>query len=93
VLNAVQLNQVLVAFGAGSPESRDVATRAVIATLQARNLCFAGGASWRGRWVLRLSLVSHALGASDVDRLAAAIENAWKEIREATERTRAPTAA
>jgi glutamate/tyrosine decarboxylase-like PLP-dependent enzyme len=79
--NEVVLNQVLVAFGDGEPEVRDVLTRAVIARLQERNACFAGGARWRGRWVLRLSLISQPLQDGDIDRLAAAIAEAWRDVQ------------
>jgi glutamate/tyrosine decarboxylase-like PLP-dependent enzyme len=79
--NEVVLNQVLVAFGDGEPEVRDVLTRAVIARLQERNICFAGGARWRGRWVLRLSLISQPLQDGDIDRLVAAIAEAWRDVQ------------
>jgi glutamate/tyrosine decarboxylase-like PLP-dependent enzyme len=81
VQNEVVLNQVVAAFGDGEPEVRDVLTRAVIARLQARNVCFAGGARWRGRWVLRLSLIAHPLQDADIDRLADAIAEAWRDVQ------------
>ena len=93
VVNRVDLNQVLVAFGDGEPETRDVLTRAVIARLQAGNACFAAGARWGGRWVLRLSLIAWALEAPDIDRLAAAIAEAWREVARANARGRSPAGA
>jgi glutamate/tyrosine decarboxylase-like PLP-dependent enzyme len=76
VMNQVAINQVIVRFG-----DSDGLTRAVIARLQAENAVFAGGASWRDRWVLRLSLCSGAIRAPDVDRLADAILAAWRAVR------------
>ena len=81
VLNEVVLNQLVVAFGDGPPEDQDRLTRAVIAAMAEDNVCLAGGADWRGRWVLRLSLISGDLGEPDVDRLAAAIQGAWARVR------------
>jgi hypothetical protein len=75
VLNDVSLNQLLVAFG-----DDDETTRAVIARLQQDNVVFAGGASWRGRWVLRLSLCSGAIREPDAERLAEAILAAWRSV-------------
>jgi glutamate/tyrosine decarboxylase-like PLP-dependent enzyme len=81
VLNDVTLNQVVVAFGEGEPEVRDSATRAVIAWLQEEGVCFAAGAEWRGRWVLRLSVISHDLEEADIYRLAHAIIAAWDHVQ------------
>ncbi|HWA60327.1 MAG TPA: aminotransferase class V-fold PLP-dependent enzyme, partial [Caulobacteraceae bacterium] len=81
VLNDVVLNQVIVAFGGGPAAARDAATAAVIAELRAANQCLAGGAEWRGRQVLRLSFISHALKPADVDRLTAAVTAAWRRVR------------
>jgi glutamate/tyrosine decarboxylase-like PLP-dependent enzyme len=81
VLNRVELNQVLVSFGAGSPEEQDSATREVIAVLKSANACLAGGAEWRGRWVLRISIISAPLAQTDIDRLASSIVAAWRAVR------------
>jgi glutamate/tyrosine decarboxylase-like PLP-dependent enzyme len=81
VINSVDLNQVIVSFGEGPPERRDDLTRAVIARLQEDNICFAAGASWRGRWVMRLSIISAPLAKADIDRLADAVLSAWRQVR------------
>jgi len=81
VHNEVCLNQVIVSFGEGDGDARDAATRAVIARLQEDNVCFAGGASWRGRWVMRLSVISGPLQEADIDRLGDAILSAWRAVR------------
>lgn len=76
VLNQVALNQVVAAFG-GSDE----ATRQVIGQLQRDNICFAAGGQWRGRWVLRLPIISAALTEPDIVRLAEAIISAWRAVQ------------
>lgn len=75
VLNDVRLNQAIIAFG------DDAMTRAVIAQLQENNVCFAGGADWRGRWVMRLSIISGPLESRDIDRLIDAILRAAREAK------------
>ncbi len=62
VLNDVELNQVLVSFGA--PE----VTRRVIAALQADGTCWCGGTVWRGRTAMRISVSSWATTDADVAR-------------------------
>jgi hypothetical protein len=48
------------------------------------NICLAGGADWRCRFVLWLSLIAALLTESDIDRLAAAISSAWRDVRNQT---------
>jgi glutamate/tyrosine decarboxylase-like PLP-dependent enzyme len=81
VLNEVCLNQVIVGFGDGDGEKQDAAARAVIDRLQRDNICFAGGASWRGRWVMRISVISAPLKDADIDRLGDAIIAAWRAVK------------
>lgn len=74
VLNEVELNQVIVQFGtAAPPERRDELTREVIARTQAAGVCFLGGAHWKGRWVMRLSVIAWLTTEPDIDRSAASI--------------------
>jgi hypothetical protein len=81
VLNTVHLNQLIVGFGEGTLEERNALTRATIARLQAENSVLAGGAEWRGQWVLRLSLISAPLSEADVDRLGMAVLSAWRDVQ------------
>ncbi|MGI9490671.1 MAG: pyridoxal phosphate-dependent decarboxylase family protein [Geminicoccaceae bacterium] len=81
ILNDVELNQVIVRFWTSDvSESGDEATRAVIDQIQKDGICFAGGARWRGRWVMRLSCISYATMDKDTDRSAQAIIDAWRSI-------------
>jgi glutamate/tyrosine decarboxylase-like PLP-dependent enzyme len=81
VVNEVCLNQVIVTFGNGSGDECNALTRATVAQLQADNICVAGGADWHGRFVLRLSIIAAPLTESDIDRLAAAVLAAWRQVR------------
>lgn len=82
VLNDVVLNQVLVRFGGRDvDELADQATLQTIRRVQADGTCFAGGARWRGRWVLRLSVISAPTTEADIVRASDAISAAWRAVR------------
>jgi hypothetical protein len=68
VLNDVVLNQVLVRFA-----DDDHATNRVIERTQADGTCWVGGSTFRGRTVMRISVVGWQTTVADVDRSAAAI--------------------
>jgi glutamate/tyrosine decarboxylase-like PLP-dependent enzyme len=68
VLNDVVLNQVLVRFG-----DSDELTNAVIERVQQDGVCWLSGSSFRGRAVMRVSVVGWQTTADDVERSAAAI--------------------
>lgn len=76
IMNDVVLNQVIVRFG-----DDDAATKTVVAGLQKDGACFAGGALWRGQWVLRLSVIGGPTTEADIDRSADAIIKVWRAIR------------
>ncbi|MFG1660049.1 pyridoxal phosphate-dependent decarboxylase family protein [Micromonospora chersina] len=67
VANDVVLNQVLVGFG------DDARTDRVVAAVQADGTCWAGGTTWRGRRLMRLSVSNAITTEADVDRSVAAI--------------------
>jgi len=82
VLNDVQLNQVLVRFGADArPEDGDRLTIDTIARIQADGACFAGGAKWRGRQVMRISVSSWATDLQQGVAAADAMLRAWQAVR------------
>ena len=76
VLNDVELNQVVVQFG-----DDDLLTKKVIERIQAEGTCFAAGAQWKGRWIMRLSVTSWATSEADADRSVAAIMGAWRSVQ------------
>ncbi len=82
IVNEVCLNQIAVRFGSDLPAVEgDALTQAVIARLQADGTCFAGGARWRGRAIMRLSVISWPTGGDDADAAVAAILSAWRACR------------
>jgi glutamate/tyrosine decarboxylase-like PLP-dependent enzyme len=67
ILNEVELNQVLVAFG------DDARTQGVVAAVQRDGTCWCGPTLWRGRHAMRISVSSWATSDADVERAADAI--------------------
>lgn len=82
ILNDVVLNQVLVRFGASEPaEAGDALTLAAIKAVQADGTCFVGGAKWRERWVMRISVINAATTDDDIRLSAEAIRRCWNAVR------------
>ena len=82
VLNEVVLNQVILRFGADETAGAgDALTLETIAALQQEGTCFAGGAQWQGRWVMRLSVIGGGTTEADAARSAEAIAAAWRGVR------------
>ena len=67
VLNDVELNQVMVAFG------DDERTQRVIAAVQEEGTCWCGGTQWHGRAAMRISVSSWATCDDDVEQSIDAI--------------------
>jgi len=81
VLNDVVLNQMIVRFG--TPDRDETADRQTLETIrrvQADGTCFAGGARWRDRWALRLSVISAPTTEADIERTCDAICAAWRTV-------------
>jgi len=79
IVNDVVLNQVIVQFGSG-PEA-DRLTAETIARIQSDGVLFAGGARWRGHWVMRLSVISGPTIQADAAAVCQAIRSAWGAVR------------
>lgn len=73
VCNEVVLNQVLVQFAGARGTGPDETTREVISRVQADGACWAGGAVWQGRHVMRISVSNWSTTEDDIDRSADAI--------------------
>ena len=81
IVNDVELNQVMVRFGDRTSEQQgDSLTEAVIRRVQDDGTCFAAGARWRGRWIMRLSVISWSTDEVEIERSAAAILDAWRTV-------------
>jgi glutamate/tyrosine decarboxylase-like PLP-dependent enzyme len=82
VLNEVTLNQMLLRFGGdGDGAVADDLTRRTIARLQADGISFAGGATWRGSQVMRLSVISWYTTEAEADIAADSIIAAWRAVK------------
>ena len=83
IINDVTLNQIILRFG--SDEAADLGdqlTRETIARIQADGECFAGGAIWRARQVMRLSVIGWETDVKEGKRSAAAITRAWQIVKQ-----------
>ncbi len=76
VENDIVINQVIVRFG-----DDDAATKAVIERVQKDGVMFAGGAQWRGKWMMRLSVSSSPTTEADIDQSADAVIAAWRAVQ------------
>jgi glutamate/tyrosine decarboxylase-like PLP-dependent enzyme len=76
VLNDVVLNQVLVRF-----DDDDRITNSVIEAVQQDGTCWLSGSTFRGKAVMRVSIVSWQTTAQDIDRSAEAILAAARAVR------------
>jgi glutamate/tyrosine decarboxylase-like PLP-dependent enzyme len=84
VLNDVVLNQVAVRLGTDLDGARaDALTDRTIARVQRDGVCFVGGANWRGRQIIRVSVISENTTDDDIDRSAETILSAWRTERHA----------
>jgi len=82
VLNEVVLNQVAVRLGADMDGAvSDVVTERTIARIQREGVCFVGGAHWRGRQIVRVSVIGANTTEADIDASADAILRAWRAER------------
>ena len=79
VLNGVDLNQVSIA----PPQpgvSADQAVNRLAEALNRDHGVFVRPAQWKGRTVLRLSIIAPGTDAAQVDHLTAAIRTAWRSV-------------
>src|SRR4029078_3537775 len=84
IMNDVVLNQIAVRLGSDMDGDRaDALTLKTIARIQREGECFVGGALWRGRQIIRISVIGAPTTDADIDRSADAILSAWRAEREA----------
>ncbi|WP_395645873.1 pyridoxal phosphate-dependent decarboxylase family protein [Terricaulis sp.] len=82
IMNEVVLNQVAVRFGADLDAAKaDDLTNRTIARIQREGECFVGGANWRGRQIVRISVCGASTTDADIDRSADAMLSAWRAER------------
>jgi glutamate/tyrosine decarboxylase-like PLP-dependent enzyme len=82
IVNDVVLNQAIVRFGADLGDATgDALTKRTIEHLQQDGIAYAGGAQWRDRWVMRISVISWSTTEADADRSVAAMIAAYRRAR------------
>jgi glutamate/tyrosine decarboxylase-like PLP-dependent enzyme len=87
ILNDVVLNQIIVRFGSVETKERgDQLTRDTITRIQADGECFAGGAVWRGRHIMRLSVISWETNVAEGKRSAEVIIRSWRIVKQQPEK-------
>jgi glutamate/tyrosine decarboxylase-like PLP-dependent enzyme len=83
VMNEVALNQLAIVFeDPTSTTDADTLTGRVAAEIRRENTSFVEQAEWKGRRILRVSIISADTRQEHVDRLAASIIRAWRHVRE-----------
>lgn len=80
-LNQVVLNQAAIAFRSHAAPGHETLADKVIEQIQKRNRCFVAGAEWKGRKILRISIISADTDIEHVDLLADEIIAAWRAVR------------
>jgi glutamate/tyrosine decarboxylase-like PLP-dependent enzyme len=82
VLNQVELNQVILRFGADLPaDEADAMTAKVIAGTEKDGVIFAGGAKWRGQQVMRISVTNYQTDDDQAHTAVGAILHAYDTTR------------
>ncbi|MFZ1725458.1 MAG: aminotransferase class V-fold PLP-dependent enzyme, partial [Albidovulum sp.] len=79
VLNEIHSNQVAVTFGAG--KEGDAQTRMVLEDVQRRGRVYPTHGEWRGRQIMRVSVICYATGQADIDLLVDEVTRAWRRVR------------
>jgi glutamate/tyrosine decarboxylase-like PLP-dependent enzyme len=82
VMNEVALNQLAIVFEDETLQvEADTLTGRVFAEMQKDNASFVEQASWKGRCILRVSIISGVTRRDHVERLAASIVRAWRRVK------------
>ncbi|MDW4548237.1 pyridoxal-dependent decarboxylase [Defluviimonas sp. D31] len=79
ILNRVDCNQVVFACD-GGPDP-DTATRHLVERLNATGKVFLRTTDWKGRAVIRVSVIAEPTGRDEIDRLGDLIEAEWARLR------------
>jgi len=94
VLNRVCLNQVVLSFGANEDDrAAGALTQRVADALNASGRFFVRTADWKGRRVLRISVISSDTDRAVAEELAGAIEQTWRQIAAASGQIEKPRSA
>jgi glutamate/tyrosine decarboxylase-like PLP-dependent enzyme len=78
----VVLNQFMIRFGGDGAEG-DRLTAETLQAVQDDAVAFIGGAEWRGRRVMRVSVTSASTTEAAADETVASVLRAWRGVGEA----------
>ncbi|MBB3456513.1 glutamate/tyrosine decarboxylase-like PLP-dependent enzyme [Rhizobium sp. BK313] len=82
VINDMVLNQAIVRFGDDlAAERGDILTSQIIAALQRDGTIFVGGATWRGRQVMRISVCNYQTDCHQASIVSDAILRTYRDER------------
>jgi glutamate/tyrosine decarboxylase-like PLP-dependent enzyme len=82
VINQVVLNQLAIGFGEmEAMAERDALTGKVIAEIQRENSSFVSGAHWKGRGIMRVSIISRETDIPHIEQLGDSIIRAWRKVK------------
>lgn len=83
VLNEVNLNQVVLSFLTRDENTGEEinATDAVISAVQSEDISFVSGANWRGRRIMRISVIAGDTTNENVVALVFSITRAWRRVQ------------
>jgi glutamate/tyrosine decarboxylase-like PLP-dependent enzyme len=79
VLNEIHSNQVAIVCGEGA--EGDALTARVLARVQERGRVYPTHGEWRGRRIIRASVIGYAMHEADADLLATEIIDAWRWVQ------------
>ena len=79
ILNDVVLNQVAVSFGDG--EVGDDLTDQVLSIVQKNGLVYPTHGEWRGRRIIRISVIGYKTQSEDINLLVSEIRAAWRQVQ------------
>jgi glutamate/tyrosine decarboxylase-like PLP-dependent enzyme len=83
IINTVVINQAIVRFGLAEHDdsTKDDLTQKTIEAIQNHGVCYLGGSIWKGRFFMRISIVSWRTHEADVERSAESIIHCWRKVR------------
>lgn len=85
VLNEVRLNQVVLSFGGNEGDrGADSLAQRMADALNAKGRFFLRTAEWKGRQVLRISVIANGTDRAIAEELAEAIGTTWRKISQST---------
>lgn len=79
ILNKVHCNQVAITFGQGKGGDRQ--TDAVLRIIQKRGKVYPTHGEWRGRHIIRVSIIGYATMDSHIDTLIDEVTLAWQQVQ------------